>query len=76
MAEWLYEKYQCDFVLLFNHRRDGFTLSLRSKKGSGTVVDEIACRFNGNGHEHAAGCFVASLDSIGTKLDDPLVELV
>ncbi|MGR5451946.1 DHH family phosphoesterase [Vibrio sp. PNB22_3_1] len=76
LAEWLYEKYECDFVLLFNHRKDGFTLSLRSKKGSGTAVDEIARRFNGNGHEHAAGCFVNCFESIGAKLDDPLVEIV
>ncbi len=75
LAEYLYNTYQCDFVALFNQRKDKVTMSLRSNKRE-VRVDAIARDFGGNGHPGAAGCVIASLDELGTIIDEPLVQLV
>ncbi|MFC5079671.1 DHH family protein [Vibrio thalassae] len=59
VAQEIYNKMDVPFVLLVNSDlKGGFKCSLRSKQGTGHVVNGIAESFGGGGHQYAAGFYV------------------
>lgn len=56
MGEYLYTKKQIPYAALISMNKNGYGVSLRSKKNEGIIVKPLAeNRFNGGGHKYAAG---------------------
>lgn len=70
MGAYLYNKEPVPFVVIFNQKPHGYSISFRSKAGEGIDVSTIAKKFGGGGHKHAAGGFVENLALLGTFVDE------
>jgi oligoribonuclease NrnB/cAMP/cGMP phosphodiesterase (DHH superfamily) len=75
MAAALQKYPECRYAVGYIHMRDKTLYSLRSRPGTDVDVSDIALRYGGGGHKHAAGFSITHDDMECLRLKERIKEL-